>query len=509
MRNFTSTLEPSGDDERPSRSRQRSTPTASATGGRFVVQRHRATALHYDFRLEIDGVLVSWAVPKGPSLDPADKHLAVHVEDHPLDYIDFEGTIPAGEYGGGDVIVWDTGTWSLHKGTNASTSLKKGDLHIEMFGHKLAGRFALVRRGEAKKAPEQWLLIHARDDFSLDGWDIDDSPGSVLTGRTNDEVAQGLISPASDDEMAALADLPKSGGLWDLQGRQLKLSNLDKVLFSKRGRGKAVTKRDMIAYYVTIAPTMVPYLRNRPLNMHRFPDGVDKAGFWHKAVPDHAPAWIQRWHFDEAKSDKTEWYAVMDSVAAMAWAANFGVVEFHAWTSTIQHPRQPTWALIDLDPGTKSTFDDVLTLARLHRTALEHLQVTAQPKVTGQRGIQIWVPVQDGLTFDETRAWVEALSRAIGQIVPELVSWSWTKDDRLGLARLDYTQNAINKTLVAPYSLRAAAGAPASVPIEWDELDDAELAPDRWTIRDVAKRVAQTGDLFEHLLTIDQQLPSL
>ena len=132
-------------------------------------------------------------------------------------------------------------------------------------------------------------------------------------------------------------------------------------------------------------------------------------------------------------------------------------------------------------------------LARLYRVALEHLGVEAQPKVTGKRGVQIWVPVTPTYSFDQTRDWVEKISRAVGQMVPELVSWKWHTSERGGLARLDYTQNAINKTLVAPFSARPAAGAPVSVPIGWDELDDPELTPDRWTVRTVLDRLAGVG----------------
>jgi bifunctional non-homologous end joining protein LigD len=151
----------------------------------------------------------------------------------------------------------------------------------------------------------------------------------------------------------------------------------------------------------------------------------------------------------------------------------------------------------------------VLALTRLYRTALEHLQVTGLPKVTGKRGIQVWVPIRRGYTFDDTRAWVEQLSRAIGGLMPELVSWEWTKRDRRGLARLDYTQNAVNKTLVAPYSARPAPGAPVSVPIAWVELEDPELRSDRWTIRTVGDRLARVGDLFAPALTLEQELPGL
>src|SRR3954453_5433247 len=168
-RDFAVTPEPRGSEE------------PAPNGHRFVVQRHRASRLHYDFRLEADGVLLSWAVPKGPTLDPAVKRLAMHVEDHPLEYFDFEGVIPAGEYGGGDVIVWDWGTWDLAEGRDALKAVAAGDLHVELHGEKLAGRFALVRRGRASER-EQWLLIKKHDDAAVAGWDPEQHPRSVKSG---------------------------------------------------------------------------------------------------------------------------------------------------------------------------------------------------------------------------------------------------------------------------------------------------------------------------------------
>jgi bifunctional non-homologous end joining protein LigD len=202
-------------------------------------------------------------------------------------------------------------------------------------------------------------------------------------------------------------------------------------------------------------------------------------------------------------------YLVVDEPAALLWAANFGALEWHAWTSRVDAPDRPTYALIDLDPGESTTWKDLRSIARLHRTALQHLGVRGRPKVTGRRGIQIWVPIEAGPSFDDTRAWVEGVATAVGEIVPELVSWKWTVRERGGLARLDYTQNAINKTLVAPYSPRAAAGAPVSAPIDWDELDDPALRSDRWTIRTVLDRVRERGDLFRPVLDPGQRLPPL
>lgn len=312
----------------------------------------------------------------------------------------------------------------------------------------------------------------------------------------------------TNEELAALAELGK-GGDWEVAGHAVRLTNLDKVLFPASDDHPAYTKRDLVRYYARIAPVMVPHLDGRAINMLRFPDGVAKEGFWHKAAPEHAPDWMRRWEYERASRGTTRWYFVVDSTAALVWMANFGVIELHPWTSTTDDPTAPSYALVDLDPGERTTFDELLVLARLHRTALDHLGVVGFPKVTGKRGIQIWIPIRAGYTFEETTAWVERLSRTVGAIVPELVSWSWATKERKGLARLDFTQNALNKTLVAPYSVRAAVGAPVSMPISWDELDDPALAPDRWTIADAVERVERTGDLFASIADEAQELPDL
>ncbi len=523
MRDFTRTPEPSGG---------RSAGDPPAGQRRFVVQRHRARRLHYDLRFEMDGVLVSWAVPRGPTLDPKARRMAVHVEDHPLEYEDFEGVIPAGEYGGGDVIVWDRGTWEPHGTDDPVAAVAAGELHADVHGSKLHGRLVLVRRGDPEPdGKEQWLLLHKNDEHAVAGWDAEDHPRSVLSGRTNDEVkadpdrlwrsdlpaaeASIELRPATvpgptDDELAALDDLGAAGGSWEVFGRRLRVTNLDKTLFPGRDGEPSVTKRELLRYAARIAPVALPYLRGRALNMHRYPEGAASGtGFWHKQLPSHAPGWLPRWDNPEADDGETTTYLVVDEPAALVWAANFGALEWHAWTSLTSQPRRPTYALVDLDPGTTTSWDDVLLLARLHRDAFEHLGVRAQPKLTGRRGIQIWIPIAPGPTFDDTRGWVERVSRTVGAVVPDLVSWRWEVRERGGQARLDYTQNAINKTLVAPYSPRAAAGAPVSAPITWDELDEPWLRPDAFTIRTVLDRVAERGDPFRSVLAADQVLPPL
>jgi DNA ligase D, 3''-phosphoesterase domain len=588
-RDFARTPEPAGDR------RQRARRDAPR---RFVVQRHRARRLHYDFRLEIDGVLVSWAVPKGPTLDPKARRIAIPTEDHPLEYYDFEGVIPAGEYGGGDVIVWDNGTWEPADGQDPARALAEGELHFDVTGHKLRGRFVLVRtdgRGRGGRGPAdrggrgragragardsaeadgtgasergrgQWLLLHKRDEYAAEGWNPEEHPLSVLSGRTNDEVKDdpdrlwrsdlpvaaasvslkpSTVDSVSDEELAEL-DALGSEGRWHVFGRELRVTNLDKVLFpgrphgpgdretARRGRGRSpdggdrtgksrkgdqpaahpdeppVTKRDLLRYAAQIAPVLLPYLSRRALNLHRFPDGIDGKAFWQRDLPDHAPDWLPRWEHRDSGSSQVTTQLVVDEPAALVWAANFGAIEWHPWTSCVDSPDQPTYALIDIDPGEESSWEDVLTLARLHRTAFEHLGVVARPKLSGQRGIQIWVPIVRGPSFRSIRAWVQGLSKSIGQVVPDLVSWQWQRRERGGRARLDYTQNAINKTLVAPYSPRPAPGAPVSAPIDWDELDDPTLRPDAFTIRTILPRLQQRGDLFADVLHAAQSLPPL
>jgi bifunctional non-homologous end joining protein LigD len=197
-RDFSKTAEPAGGTE----------SRAAAGLSRFVVQKHAASRLHYDFRLEIGGVLASWAVPKGPSMDPADRRLAVHVEDHPIEYFDFEGIIPKGEYGGGTVMVWDWGGVRWHG--DPEQMMRKGDIKFDLYGRKLKGAFALV----GKPDQENWFLIKKRDDAARPGESITDQERSVLSGRAIEEIAaaQGRVWHSKESAGGTTGD----SGLIDL-----------------------------------------------------------------------------------------------------------------------------------------------------------------------------------------------------------------------------------------------------------------------------------------------------
>jgi bifunctional non-homologous end joining protein LigD len=519
MRDFAKTPEPSG----------RASAAAESAGPRFVVQRHRATRLHYDFRLEIAGVLVSWAVPKGPTLDPKVRRGAFHVEDHPLEYYDFEGVIPRGEYGGGDVIVWDAGTWSPVKPADtadAARAVADGELHIDLHGSKLRGHVVLVRTRTDGGGKEQWLLLHKNDEHAVAGWNPEDHPRSVLSGRTNDEVRadpdrlwrsdqpvdRAAVQLRPDrwpavpaEELDALADLSRAG-TWRVFGRDLKLTNLDQVMMPRTGRTPAVSKRDLLHYAAAIAPTALPYLTGRTLTMHRFPSGIDRPGIWSRQLPPTAPDWLPRHAASGGRANLVR--LVVDEPAALLWAVNHGAVEWHCSTAPVEHPDRPSYALINIDPGDRTTWAQLRTLVRLHQAALDHLAVHGGLKLTGHRGVQIWIPVA-GAGFEETQAWVERLSHSIGDVVPDLVTSHERESERDGRAHLDHMQNAPNKTLIVPYSPQAIAGATVSTPISWDELDRRGMRSDRFTIRTVGRRVAEHGDLFDGALARPQRLPDL
>jgi bifunctional non-homologous end joining protein LigD len=254
---------------------------------------------------------------------------------------------------------------------------------------------------------------------------------------------------------------------------------------------------------------LLPHLAGRPLNLQRFPDGAGAPGFWQKDLRKTDPAWLRRWREVGVGQREANVHLVADRTATLCWLGNQAAFEIHAWTARLEAPFRPTFALIDIDPGEATTWDETLALARLYRTALEHLGVRGYPKTTGKRGLQVWIPVEPRYTYEDTSAWVEGVSRAVAAAVPELVSWEWSKGSRAGRARLDYTQNSPIRTLVAPYAVRPAAGAPVSAPIRWQELDDPLLRPDRWTVRTIVERVAETGDLFAGAQTDLQALPPL
>jgi bifunctional non-homologous end joining protein LigD len=311
-------------------------------------------------------------------------------------------------------------------------------------------------------------------------------------------------SGGGDPEAGALLEqlrALRTSDAFEVEGRRLRLTNLDKPMWPADG----LTKRDLIAHYIRVAHVLLPYLRDRPLSMQVFPDGIDGKSFWRKDKPSHAPTWIKSWTYH---GEKTKEYVVVNDLATLVWVANAASIDLHPWHSRIDAPQQPDWAVFDLDPAEGASFESVVTIARLVGVALDHYGLQSALKTTGQTGLQIYVPIRRGPDYTAVRNWVESVSRAVGAIVPDLVSWEWSVRQRTGRVRLDYTQNIINKTLTAPYTVRAVPHAPVSAPITWAELSDPGLRPDSWTIHNIGERLAAVGDLFAPALAGGQELPA-
>ena len=792
-------------------------PTAVGSRPSFVVQQHQATRLHWDFRLEIDGVLRSWAVPKGPSPNPQDKRFAALVEDHPLDYADFEGRIPDGNYGAGYVIVWDCGTYV--ELLPFETGFEEGKLLFELYGHKLRGRWTLVRmksnRGAAggQGAGKEWLLIKERDQwaraaapdddsvysgltlkdmpdprrlsrrfarrlnsieprppksgafevepmlarpgeaFDRAGWIfeikydgyrllIEKSDGEVslrsrngkdltasfpeiartaerlpyaqfvidgeavvldergvpnfsllqrrgraatgiATARTaldlpavhyafdlpqalerdlrdlplvkrkallrtilpsagpirySDHVDQfginayhsmrklgieGVVGKRADSpyrsgrshdwikvrgvrtgdfviagwapnksnarDIGALAlaeyrddrltfcgrlgsglsgtaretlmyrlqalgegnaldgdseirwvrptlvceaaykeytrdgrlrqpsfqrlrddkpprecisgyDDPNPVGMQPAARREVVVTNPDKVFFPEKG----LTKDDLVRYYEGIADWMLPYLRNRPLVLTRFPDGIHGKSFYQRDAPDFVPEWVKRTSLWTQTEERDINYFMVDDASALKYLANMGAIPVHVWHSRIDSLERPDWCVLDLDPK-EAPFADVIQVAREIRDLLEEIDLPGYLKTSGASGLHILLPMARHLTHDQSRSFAELLARIVVARRPDICTVVRAVRKRSSKVYIDYMQNRHGQLIVAPFSARAEAAASVSMPIKWSELNG-RLKNSNYHIENALRRLKRVGDPMRDLLAGEPDL---
>ena len=794
----------------------------------FVVQEHSARRLHYDFRLAMEGVLRSWAVPKGPSMNPADKRLAVMVEDHPLDYGNFEGVIPADNYGAGPVILWDRGVYRVidPKDGNAADAVRAGKLDLELSGFKLHGAFTLVRTRGMKDGKQNWLLIKKRDTWASDEDVTLAHPRSVLSGLTVDEMRDAdavgreisreldragakrrdtPLKPADfplslaklayepfdgkqwlfeikydgiralairdgdhvrlygrsgveitqrypevalafdalpydrfvmDGEIVALdergrpdfqtlqrrmhvqdartaqalslsipvihfifdlltfdgfdlrslelekrkeflsrlirgegpirycdhivgrgreffeaaasaglegivakrRDAPYRGsrspdwiklkcprvrnfviggwsdpegsrahfgalliGLYDSQGalrytgkvgtgfsgdtlkaihERLKLiprdsspfaktapeqapvprkshfveptivaqvrfadvtddgcarhpsflrlvenadpracgyedtfgsaavsssglaaneppppiaeehsapratvTNPDKVFWPKEGS----TKADLVEYYRAIAPWMLPYLKDRPVMVVRYPDGIEGKSFYQKDAPEFVPEWIRRESIYSEDSERDIEYFILESAEALAYVANLGTIPIHIWSSRVGSLEHPDWLLFDIDPK-GSTTPNAIKVARETINVLEEIGLRAVVKTSGQMGLHVVAGLKPMYTYEQAKTFSELVARVIEARIPELATIQRVTSARKGRVYIDYLQLGYGKTIAAPYAVRPIPGAPVSAPLRIEDLKP-NLDPAQFTIKTILKRM--------------------
>jgi bifunctional non-homologous end joining protein LigD len=824
--------------------------------GTFVVQKHAARRLHYDFRLAIDGVLKSWAVPKGPSLNPADKRMAVQTEDHPMSYADFEGNIPAGNYGAGTVMVWDRGRFRVEGQRGAQEQLEHGEIKFRLAGEKLRGGFVLVRTKRGEKQPE-WLMIKHQDEAVDPAWNIDEHDGSVLTGRILEEIARELppkreptplqpgelegarkaAMPASVSPMLAtlidkpfsdpgwlfeikwdgartlawvedgevrlrsragnevthqypeLASLPQHlnvkqalldgeivvldengrsefermqqrmnvqrpspdllvrypvtyflfdllycdgfdlrevpvlarknflrrildprrefrfsdhqlekgkelfelarqqdlegivgkrvdsfysstrspswvklkatktldavvGGwtaprgsrthfgsllmglyhgkglrfvghagtgmdektrdllmtklreleidkcpfdkipetneqaFWakpelvahvryigwtqeprlrapvflalrndvrpeecrwenevapqaapaivhspeivgtvlnkkeeieaelfsgkqesvtlDFEGKRFRLTHLNKVFFPESG----YTKRDLVSYYYRIADYLLPFLKDRPLVLRRYPDGIKGQAFFQKNMPEGVPKWIETVSVPSEGKREDVQYVIANDLASLLYLTGLGCIDHNPWSSRRDDLEHPDYFFFDLDPADGTEFANVLTIARALHEKLTQVGLKIFMKTSGATGFHIYLPVERIYTFEQLRMFGEIFAQLVTAEHPELVTHERIVSKRRpGRVLIDVTQNSLGRPLAAAYTVRAFPKAPVSTPVEIKELRPT-LKPEKFNMKNLFGRMKEKGDLWADFWQSRQKIES-
>ncbi len=276
--------------------------------------------------------------------------------------------------------------------------------------------------------------------------------------------------------------------------RPLRLSNIDKVFFPRDG----YTKGDLVRYYASIAPLLLPHLAGRALSMARYPDGAEGDYFYEKQCPGHAPQWIVRAPLhSEVRGGAIEFCTAPDT-ESLLWLANMGCIEIHPWLSRVTTPDQPDFAVFDLDPADGATWGQVIDVARHVQVVLERLGLASHLKTSGATGLHIYAPVAAGYGYRRVRRLVEAVGRLIVGAAPGDATMEWDIPRRAGKVFIDHNQNVGGKTIASVYSVRPRPGAPVSTPILWEELDT--VRPDDFTIATVWERLRQYGDLFAPVL---------
>ena len=303
----------------------------------------------------------------------------------------------------------------------------------------------------------------------------------------------------------------RKGEHWwmEADGRELRLSNLDKVFWPDEG----YTKGDLVAYYFNVAPYILPYLQGRPLTMKRMPNGVKGSFFYEKEAPSHTPDWMTRCAVESSGSEG-RWgppkhevinYLLVEDTAGLLFMANLGCIEFHPLHSRCGSIDSPDYLFFDLDPFPPATFQDVLAVARLVRVACERLDLTSYPKVSGATGMQIYVPVTPGFSYAEVREFVGSVGRLLRQADPRRVTMEWEVKRRAGVF-IDHNMNRVGANIAAVYSVRPEAGATVSTPVTWEEVERGRIRPQDFTIATIWKRLKKGNDPFRGVLEVAQEI---
>jgi bifunctional non-homologous end joining protein LigD len=295
----------------------------------------------------------------------------------------------------------------------------------------------------------------------------------------------------------------------EVDGRELKLTNLDKVLYPKAG----FTKGEVVDYYAKVAPALVPHLNGRAVTLRRFPEGVEDfdSAFFEKRCPKHRPKWVKTTPV-EAETGRID-FCVCDSLPTLIWFAQLAAVELHPSLSRSRAPKRPTALVFDLDPGAPADVVDCCRVALRLREMFGHFGVESFPKTSGSKGLQVYVPLNNEIRYEVTKPFAKAIAQLLEKQTPDLVVSKMKKVERAGKVFVDWSQNHPRKTTIAVYSLRARERPTASTPVTWEEVEAAADSGDASTLvfeaDAVLDRLDRHGDLFAPVLELQQELPEL
>lgn len=416
---------------------------------KYIIQHHLARKDHYDLRLEYDDVFVSFAVPKGPSFNPKDKRLAVKVEDHPLSYGNFEGTIPKGEYGGGTVMLWDKGTWEPH----FKPDFKKGPIKFRIKGKKIKGDYTLVKFKE-----DNWLLIKEKDEY-VSNEKITKYKNSIKTNRTMEEISGGKIKENLND---------------------IEITHPDKIIIQT---GK-ITKEDIVSYYKLVAKRMLPFLDNRLISTIRCPNGIDDEVFFMKHLNTDSKN-IGKKLIKDKNNDNKEYYYIKNSTGLIE-EVQMNSYEFHIWGCRQNSINKPDLLVFDFDPDEKLSLKKLRDGVKDLKKVLDKLKLKAYLKTSGGKGYHVFVPLLT-TSWDKTEKIASNISELMVENNPSKYTTNMRKEKREGKIFIDYFRNKKGATSVCPYSIRLKDNAPVSCPISWKELDT--IKPQDITIKNIKERL--------------------
>ncbi|MDR6460456.1 bifunctional non-homologous end joining protein LigD [Chryseobacterium vietnamense] len=335
---------------------------------------------------------------------------------------------------------------------------------------------------------------------SFEGMREDKNPKKIVlekeveTEQIIDEKTDNIVKPQGKMKRKTLLNPKDKTQVKTVNKRELKFTNLDKIFWPK----EKITKRDLINYYYQVAPFILPYLKDRPQSMNRFPNGIEGKSFYYKNVTDSAPDWAETYLYKSEIDQEDKHYLVGKDEATLLYMANLGCIEMNPWNSTVKKPDHPTYCIIDLDPD-KNSFDQVIEAAQITKQILDDMGIESYCKTSGSTGLHIYIPLGNKYTYEQSKEFARVIVTLVHKEIPEFTSLERTIKDRKGKMYLDFLQNRPHATIASAYSVRPKPGATVSMPLHWDEIKKGLKMSD-FHIFNALERLSSEGDIFKSVL---------